>query len=182
MTQQHLRITTSKVPDDIAKLADRTGTNCWIILESYPSLTFKEWRPGEPLHDLGDEFAGRIFGELGELRWTRDGHDFDLWLFEDTAQADDLTTLFQVKESFYYGLGYWKNNCFSESTLTLSKVDYPPCSGVKDGDRPRFKVLEYFRTTPAKWPTNVDEFEKLINQPSLAAYRLVAFDAGRDGA
>ena len=54
---------------------------------------------------------------------------------------------------------------------------------AKKDDRPRFRVIEYFRTAEsAPEGVDLDVIEEWLNQPSLVSYRLVGFDAGRDGA
>jgi hypothetical protein len=170
----------SHEPGDVVNWVQRIGTQGWIILESYPVLTFRCWRAGEPLPPMGTEFAGRIFGERGELRWTRDGSSFDLWLLEDVAAAEDGAARFEVETRYYYALGYWSKQRYWEPKLASEGVQYPIGDG-QDGDRPRFRVREYYRSVPAEWPSDLDAFENLVNQPSLAAYRLVGFDAGKDG-
>lgn len=179
MNQGYLRTTFSNDPRDLPAFSERIGTDGWIILQSYPAVTFTRWQSGVALPDVGAEFAGRIFGERGELRWTRDGSKFDMWLLEDAAAAEQGNTLFGVEERYYYALGYWSLGRYWEPKLRSGLAKYPLDDG-KDGDRPRFKVFEYYRTFPAEWPAGLDAFEDLVNQPALAAYRLVGFDAGKD--
>jgi hypothetical protein len=180
MTRGYLRTTISHDPTHVAMWAEKIGPQGWIILESYPAITFKLWRPGEALPELGAEFAGRIFGDRGELRWTREGSTFDLWLFEDAEAAGEEGALFDIEERYYYAVGYWREGRFWESSLPSDRVEYP-IGNSKDDDRPRFKVFEYYRTIPTEWPDDPDRIEDMINQPSLAAYRLAGFDAGKDG-
>lgn len=177
MKPGHLRTTISHDSSDIARYLPQIGPQGWVILETYPSITFRRWALGEAFPELGSEFAGRIFGPGGELRWLREGDHFDLWFLEDGAGGG---TDVQVEERYYYGVGYGSNQRYWEPKLPLDRLKYP-LDTVEDGARPRFLVREYYRTIPTEWPTDLDAFEDLVNQPLLFAYRFVAFDAGKDG-
>ena len=182
MRQAWLRVTPSSNPADVPAFAARVGTPAWVILESYPKLLFKNWAPGEPLPVLGEEFAGRIFGGGAEVRWTREGDRFALWVLEevDGPAAGGNVRRFDAEDRAYYALGYWENGRFWEATLPGDRVEYPAIAADKD-DRPRFKVVEYYRVAPATWPGELGAIEDELNRPSLAAYRLAGFDAGKDG-
>ena len=94
--------------------------------------------------------------------------------------APDSGAVFEIRERNYYALGYWDKNRYWEPKLPQGLDLYPLGEGKKD-HRPRFRVREYYHTTPTEWPADMDEFEDLVNQPSLVAYRLAGFDAGKDG-
>jgi len=162
----------------IAVLAGTIGASGWIILESFAQqVTFRAYVPGSPLPALGEEFSGRIFGPDAEVRWLRDSSGFQLWHLTSGQDGD----AYETKKQNYYGLGYLKNGQFFESSLP-APIAYPvpPDCALKDEDRPYFVALEYYRQAPSVWPEDPAAVQALLNQPRLAAYRLIEFQFGQE--
>jgi hypothetical protein len=176
-TPRKLKIDFSRSPDDIPTFATTIGEQGWLILQTYPKLVFRPWRPGDPIPELGSEFAGRLFGPSAETRWFRDPTGFHLWRYQESADGTEYDAI----ERYYYGLGEWQRGRFWEPILP-QPLDYPILHGVSpaEGDRPRFHIVEYLHRPPTVWPKDPDQLENLLNQPYLAAYRIYHFDVGSD--
>lgn len=177
MSTRKLKIDHSRSAADLPAFAAAIGATGWLILQTYPELIFRAWSPGDPIPELGSEFAGRVFGPDAEVRWIREAGHFEMWRYSESADGQE----FDVTPRNYYGLGYWEQNRFWEPVLP-KPIEYPMPPGFtpQPEDRPLFQVLEYRRRPPSAWPTDIEQLEDLLNQPALAAYRITGFTFGQD--
>lgn len=175
-----LRVTHSQAAGDLPAFAAQVTGPAWIIHETYPAVTFEKWAPGDPLPDVTGGFAGRIFGERAEVRWTREAGRISLWLVEQFGEKVDGADAYDALERHYYGLGYWRDGKFWEPVLPERGVNYP-LQDVRDDDRPRFAVVEYYRKLTEFQGVTPEDVEERLNQPGMAEWRLAGFDSGKDG-
>ena len=172
-----LQVDYSTDPAILQQWASSIGPSGWIMLESYTGLEFQEWKTGSPIPHESDIFAGRLFGPDAEIRWTCEAGVFELWRIRDGAEGETVVT---AKHRFYYGWA-WFEEKLEKGKLWDPRLHrtpaYPlPAAPLRDNDRARFRVVEYYAEAPDRAPVSIEEAEKWLNAPRFIAYRLQSFD------
>ena len=159
----------------ILELAAASGEPAWTVLQSFPKILFVRW-PSE-IPDFGQIFNGRIFGGQAEVRWIREGSEWRIW---SIREAETGSEPYRRQSRRYYLWGVAKDGKFSEDRIP-GVPDYPVLQRPKDEDRAFIEVMEYARLwTDVTTPEDLEELEKHLNQPRVAAHRFYNLSCGRD--
>ena len=153
---------------------DPEGT--WVISQSLADdIVFEKFTGKMPANSL-HSIAGRIFSAKGEVRWLREGARCRMW----TLNEGDGKEYYRRREQRYYLWGMrTKDGTFSENRMDRV-FEYPLAKdpGVTKDDRAYILVVEYLAAAPSSWPDNVDELERLLNQPEIVAHRYLSVGCG----
>ncbi len=155
----------------------RVPNGTWVISQSLAEdIVFVEFT-GEMPANFTRSIAGRVFSEKGELRWLREGGKCRMWLIEECAGG----TRYRRREERYYLWGIrTADGTFTENRTGDRLFRYPLPKGVviTVDERAYIEVAEYLAAAPEKWPSEVGELERLLNQPEIVAHRYLRVGCG----
>jgi hypothetical protein len=151
------------------------GNPAWAILQSYPRIYFGPWN-GNFEQPFGEIFCGRIFGELGEVRWTG-GAEFEVWYLREAVTGEPCL---RQKER-YYTWGEYDGHQFTEDVVPRLAEHLPvPPGPCNTGDRPFVQVYEYLPELRALDGLTEDTLMSALNQPRMFTHRFAGYDCGKD--
>ncbi len=181
-------------------IAERVGTlggDAFEILQSVGECKADRLAEGGRA-EVGETFAGRIFGPNAEIRWVRVGSGYLLWWLSEDSQArrpgDGAASMEEVncdkpaRATRHYLVGYWDDGLgqFREGNIpgeiTYSKII---AGNPKKGDRVYVDVVEYFVGEPETGLSfsseeEIRKFEIELNKPRVIAHRCIGIGCDRD--